>query len=59
MVAIQHRMVGDLVAAGCAYVQLDEPSYTGYVDAPTLARIKSRGEDPMGNLARAIGASNA
>ena len=59
VVEIQHRMVGDLVAAGCAYVQLDEPSYTGYVDRTTLERIKSRGEDPMGNLARAIRASNA
>lgn len=59
VVNIQHRMVGELVAAGCGYVQLDEPSYTGYVDRTTLERIKSRGEDPMANLARAIRASNA
>ena len=32
VVAIQRRMVGELVEAGCAYVQIDEPSYTGYVE---------------------------
>ncbi|MBL8380881.1 MAG: 5-methyltetrahydropteroyltriglutamate--homocysteine S-methyltransferase [Burkholderiales bacterium] len=59
VVAIQSRMVGELIDAGCAYVQLDEPSYTGYVDASTLARIAARGEDPLANLRRAIAASNA
>ncbi len=59
VVAIQRQMVIDLVAAGCPYVQLDEPSYTGYVDPPTLARITARGEDPMANLDRAIDADNA
>ena len=59
VVQIQRRMVGELVEAGCKYVQLDEPSYTGYVDRETLARIAARGEDPMKNLARAVAASNA
>src|ERR671912_1192313 len=59
VVAVQSRMVGELVAAGCRYVQLDEPSYTGYVDRATLERMRARGEDPMANLRRAIGASNA
>ena len=58
VVRIQGRMVGELVAAGCGYVQLDEPSYTGYVDRDTLEGMKARGEDPMRNLARAIAASN-
>jgi len=58
VVAIQHRMVEELIAAGCGYIQLDEPSYTGYVDRITLERIRQRGEDPMANLARAIRASN-
>jgi len=58
VVDIQSRMVGELVQAGCAYVQLDEPSYTGYVDRATLERMKARGEDPMRNLARAVAASN-
>jgi 5-methyltetrahydropteroyltriglutamate--homocysteine methyltransferase len=56
---IQSLMVGELVAGGCPYVQLDEPSYTGYVDDATLERMRARGEDPMRNLERAIAASNA
>ncbi|MCX7931504.1 MAG: hypothetical protein N2588_03040 [Rhodovarius sp.] len=59
VVAIQSRMVGELIDAGCPYVQLDEPSYTGYVDAATLERMRARGEDPRANLRRAIAASNA
>jgi 5-methyltetrahydropteroyltriglutamate--homocysteine methyltransferase len=59
VVAVQSRMVGELVEAGCPYVQLDEPSYTGYVDRATLERMRARGEDPMANLRRAIAASNA
>lgn len=59
VVAIESRMVGELIEAGCPYVQLDEPSYTGYVDPPTLARMRARGEDPLANLRRAIAASNA
>lgn len=58
VVRIQSEMIGQLIAAGCPYIQLDEPSYTGYVDPATLARIKARGEDPMANLRRAIDASN-
>ena len=57
--AIQNRMVGELVDAGCEYIQIDEPSYTGYVDRATLERIAARGEDPMANLERAVNASNA
>ncbi|MBZ0216711.1 MAG: 5-methyltetrahydropteroyltriglutamate--homocysteine methyltransferase, partial [Fimbriimonadaceae bacterium] len=56
---IQNEMVGGLIDAGCPYVQLDEPSYTGYVDRDTLGRIAARGEDPLENLAHAVAASNA
>jgi 5-methyltetrahydropteroyltriglutamate--homocysteine methyltransferase len=59
VVRIQREMVGELVAAGCDYVQIDEPSYTGYVDPATLERMRARGEDPMKNLERAIAADNA
>ena len=59
VVKIQRQMVGELVAAGCDYVQIDEPSYTGYVDPATLERMRARGEDPMKNLERAIAADNA
>ena len=58
LVGIQRKMVGELVEAGCPYVQLDEPSYTGYVDRATLERMAARGEDPMKNLSRAVDASN-
>ncbi len=57
--AIQNRMVGEIVKAGCPYVQLDEPSYTGYVDRATLERMAARGEDPARNLRNAVEASNA
>lgn len=58
VIAIQQQIVGGLVAAGCDYIQIDEPSYTGYVDPATLERMKSRGEDPIKNLRRAIEADN-
>jgi len=58
VVAIQRRMVAELVDAGCSYVQIDEPSYTGYVDPATLERMQARGEDPMKNLRRAVEADN-
>jgi 5-methyltetrahydropteroyltriglutamate--homocysteine methyltransferase len=59
VVSIQRQMVDELVAHGCDYIQIDEPSYTGYVDPPTLARMQAKGEDPMANLRRAIEADNA
>ena len=59
VVAIQRTMVRELVEADCEYVQLDEPSYTGYVDPATLERMRARGEDPMKSLRRAVEADNA
>jgi 5-methyltetrahydropteroyltriglutamate--homocysteine methyltransferase len=59
VVRIQRQMVRELVDAGCRYVQLDEPSYTGYVDPATLSRMRESGEDPMRNLVRAVEADNA
>ena len=59
VVAIQHAMIAALIEAGCPYVQIDEPSYTGYVDPATLERMRSRGEKPEASLARAIAADNA
>jgi len=58
VVAIQRQMVDELAAAGCDYVQIDEPSFTGYVDPPTLERMRAKGEDPLANLRRAIDADN-
>jgi 5-methyltetrahydropteroyltriglutamate--homocysteine methyltransferase len=59
VVAIQRQMIQELVDAGCRYIQLDEPGYTAYVDEPSLAKMRARGEDPAANMARSIAADNA
>jgi 5-methyltetrahydropteroyltriglutamate--homocysteine methyltransferase len=59
VVAIEREMIQGVVAAGCRYVQIDEPGYTAYVDEPSLEQMRSRGEDPEANLARSIAADNA
>ena len=57
VVAIQRRMIRELVDAGCRYVHIDEPGYTAYVDEPSLAAMRSRGEDPMQNFSRSLRAN--
>jgi 5-methyltetrahydropteroyltriglutamate--homocysteine methyltransferase len=57
VVAIQRRMIAELVDAGCRYVHVDEPGYTAYVDEPSLAAMRKRGEDPMQNFARSLEAN--
>ena len=57
VVAIQRRMVSELVAAGCRYVHIDEPGYTAYVDPPSMDAMKKRGEDPMENFSRSLRAN--
>jgi 5-methyltetrahydropteroyltriglutamate--homocysteine methyltransferase len=59
VVAIERRMISELVEAGCRYIQIDAPGYTAYVDQVSLERMRSRGEDPEGNLQRSIEADNA
>jgi 5-methyltetrahydropteroyltriglutamate--homocysteine methyltransferase len=59
VVAIQRRMISELVDAGCRYVHIDAPGFTAYVDQVSLERMRSRGEDPDRNLDRAIQAENA
>jgi len=58
VVAIEGEMVGQLVEAGCRYIQIDAPGYTAYVDEPSLAAMAARGEDPEETLARSIHADN-
>jgi 5-methyltetrahydropteroyltriglutamate--homocysteine methyltransferase len=58
VVRIEREIIRGLVEAGCRYVQVDAPSYTAYVDAPSLDEMKERGEDPMKNLTRSIQADN-
>ena len=57
VVTIQRRMIRELVDAGCRYVHVDEPGYTAYVDEPSLATMRSRGEDPQENLSRSLKAN--
>jgi 5-methyltetrahydropteroyltriglutamate--homocysteine methyltransferase len=57
VVSIQRRMIRELVEAGCRYVHIDEPGYTAYVDEPSLAAMRKRGEDPEQNLSRSLKAN--
>jgi len=59
VVAIERQMIAEVVAAGCRYIQIDEPGLTAYVDPPILELMRARGEDPMVNLDRSIRADNA
>ena len=58
VVRLEREMVRSLIDAGCRYIQIDAPSYTAYVDGPSLQEMRDRGEDPMKNLARSIKADN-
>ena len=58
VVRIERKMIRGLVDAGCRYVQIDAPSYTAYVDGPSLQEMRDRGEDPIKNLTRSINADN-
>jgi len=58
VVRIEREMIRGLVDAGCRYVQIDAPSYTAYVDGPSLQEMRDRGEDPIKNLTRSINADN-
>jgi 5-methyltetrahydropteroyltriglutamate--homocysteine methyltransferase len=59
VVAIERQIVSSLVDAGCRYVHIDAPGFTAYVDEPTMAQMRARGEDPMQNFARSLKAEAA
>jgi 5-methyltetrahydropteroyltriglutamate--homocysteine methyltransferase len=54
VVAIERQIVTSLVDAGCRYVHIDAPGFTAYVDEPTMAQMRGRGEDPMANFSRSL-----
>jgi 5-methyltetrahydropteroyltriglutamate--homocysteine methyltransferase len=54
VVAIERAIVESLVAAGCRYIHIDAPGFTAYVDPPSLAQMRARGEDPQANFARSL-----
>ena len=59
VVAIEREIIQSLADAGCRYVHIDAPGYTAYVDEPTLAQMRARGEDPKENFARSLKADKA
>jgi 5-methyltetrahydropteroyltriglutamate--homocysteine methyltransferase len=59
VVAIERQIVVSLVGAGCRYVHIDAPGFTAYVDEPTMAQMRARGEDPMANFSRSLQAEAA
>jgi 5-methyltetrahydropteroyltriglutamate--homocysteine methyltransferase len=59
VVAIERQMIASVAEAGCRYVQIDAPGYTAYVDEPSLATMRKRGEDPMRNFERSLAADAA
>jgi 5-methyltetrahydropteroyltriglutamate--homocysteine methyltransferase len=59
VIAIERRMVEQLAGAGCPYIQMDAPSYTAYVDASSLEKMRRQGLDPVARLARSMEADNS
>jgi 5-methyltetrahydropteroyltriglutamate--homocysteine methyltransferase len=59
VVAIERTIVDSLVEAGCRYIHIDAPGFTAYVDPPSLAQMRARGEDPEENFARSLKAEAA
>ena len=59
VIAIEREIVKQLADAGCPYIQHDAPSYTAYVDAKSLERMRGLGIDPMRQMTQSIDADNA
>lgn len=59
IVAIEAQMLEQVLSAGCRYVQIDEPSFTAYVDQRSLDAMRAKGEDPDQLFDMAIAANNA
>jgi 5-methyltetrahydropteroyltriglutamate--homocysteine methyltransferase len=58
VVRVQRQMIAQLAEAGCPYVGIDGPGYTAYVDGPSIAAMRARGEEPMATMQRSIDADN-
>ena len=59
VIEIEREIVRQLAGAGCPYIQMDAPSYTAYVDARSIERMKASGFDPLAQMERSIRADNA
>ena len=58
VVTVERQMIAQLAEAGCRYVGIDGPGYTAYVDAPSIAAMRARGEEPLAIMQRSIEADN-
>ena len=58
VVTVERQMITGLAEAGCRYVGIDGPGYTAYVDGPSIAAMRSRGEEPMATMERSLKADN-
>lgn len=54
VVGIERAIIKGLADAGCAYVQIDAPGFTAYIDEPSMKQMRDRSEDPMVNFARSL-----
>lgn len=59
VVKVERKIVAELAEAGCAYVQVDAPGYTAYVDQESLVKMRRRGLDPEKVMQRTIHAENS
>jgi 5-methyltetrahydropteroyltriglutamate--homocysteine methyltransferase len=59
LVSIVKQEIAALVADGIAYIQVDEPRYSYYVDFKWRQHLRDLGEDPGKMLDEAIAADNA
>jgi methionine synthase II (cobalamin-independent) len=59
VIDIERQIVRQLADAGCPYIQHDAPSYTAYVDAKSLERMRGLGIDPIQQMSQSIAADNA
>jgi len=59
LASIIKREIAALVEDGVAYIQIDEPRYSYYVDAKWRQHLRVLGEDPDTMFAEAIAADNA
>jgi 5-methyltetrahydropteroyltriglutamate--homocysteine methyltransferase len=59
VIKIERQIVQELADAGGPYVQMDAPSYTAYVDAPSLEKMRAAGIDPIAKMERSMRADNA
>jgi len=59
VIAIEREIVKQLAEAGCPYIQHDAPSYTAYVDASSLERMRGLSIDPLRQMEQSIAADNA